>query len=821
MESESFHFARDKISALIKSMKTRFALITVLAISSILTACQRPKQDTATVSIQIPKRTVSSHKSASQSVRAQNVAFEWGESYPSSIDEVNCYAIMVSGEGVSGNGKTCSNYGGAQVLSGQIFSGFHKPGQVIQLDIEPGPARSLTVVGLKARAGVECPNGLEAGFNKKDYSAPVVIGSRYQSIVAGENQVSIEISLNNPQYIFNCGWENVSGPISVSSVEPAYPNHANWNEYVIRDFSKADAYAQSDVVCAGTETSSVASPCIHGGDKRIVKITGTNSCTGLTAEDSQGAFHWTCKSSGSGVEFRSSGFKSGKGLKDLLDSASFKPMQVTVYKDGAYVNRSGYASWWSNPVETTIANSGSVLNLTEEGKIYRIEGSGVGTVNIMASRVGLVLGSAAKSSNPTVNDCNGRALQGCSVGAKDVQHVWVEGLQLKNTGANADAAGLFLKNVKMSQVHNVNVGNYQIGLGVVQSEYNSFTNVTAARSGVALSASHVNSFYGLNVNNATTGLSVSGSNNNNFSFVQASFNNEAIEVIGSLNNTFNAVSALTNSYRHLHINAGQANTFNNLLVLGGTTYGLYLDNTDAFTLSNASIDGAGIAIAANNATSSMLKGLINIGPNGSACTTGGTTSGIANGYCGTNDATKTLTTDDITNALVGKATAQDSKNASNSAGVSTATGSLIADLFNFDNPFRSWGFEAASFHLVPGGSWFCSDFDICNIWDSRIRSTDTTLKNRIANFVAGAGCPVAATKEYQHVTGLWALQNAVEIASDSVGNDNGLCESNEKCILTTNIGAYQGEGSLSQSCLFSPTPNVSDVELVTYSQNGI
>jgi hypothetical protein len=40
------------------------------------------------------------------------------------------------------------------------------------------------------------------------------------------------------------------------------------------------------------------------------------------------------------------------------------------------------------------------------------------------------------------------------------------------------------------------------------------------------------------------------------------------------------------------------------------------------------------------------------------------------------------------------------------------------------------------------------------------------------------------------------LINAFEIDSNGIGNDNGLCKSNEHCIYAPNIGAYQGEGAL-------------------------
>jgi hypothetical protein len=64
------------------------------------------------------------------------------------------------------------------------------------------------------------------------------------------------------------------------------------------------------------------------------------------------------------------------------------------------------------------------------------------------------------------------------------------------------------------------------------------------------------------------------------------------------------------------------------------------------------------------------------------------------------------------------------------------------------------------------------------------------------------------------------LQNAYEIFEDGIGNDNGLCESNESCIYTPNIGAYQGEGSLQAISSSFTNGNITNVKLYQYVTNG-
>jgi hypothetical protein len=64
------------------------------------------------------------------------------------------------------------------------------------------------------------------------------------------------------------------------------------------------------------------------------------------------------------------------------------------------------------------------------------------------------------------------------------------------------------------------------------------------------------------------------------------------------------------------------------------------------------------------------------------------------------------------------------------------------------------------------------------------------------------------------------LAHAVEIVGDGLGNENGLCESNEVCLFTPNIGSYQGHGSLTVGPSVGAIGGVSSVVLQQYSQNG-
>ncbi len=74
------------------------------------------------------------------------------------------------------------------------------------------------------------------------------------------------------------------------------------------------------------------------------------------------------------------------------------------------------------------------------------------------------------------------------------------------------------------------------------------------------------------------------------------------------------------------------------------------------------------------------------------------------------------------------------------------------------------------------------------------------------------------------------IYNSIEITGDSIGNDNGLCETGESCIFNPNTGSYPGHGSLvTASTPVTGTPSCSDigtggavenVTLYKYNTNG-
>lgn len=183
---------------------------------------------------------------------------------------------------------------------------------------------------------------------------------------------------------------------------------------------------------------------------------------------------------------------------------------------------------------------------------------------------------------------------------------------------------------------------------------------------------------------------------------------------------------------------------------------------------------------------------------------------------------------DMVNSFKGKITSDDAANTSDASGSSTFT--TITDWFSFDNWYRIWGKNGVIDN--DNSREDCASGETCQIWDFRVTTSDTVIRNRSndgnnanATFANNSTCPAAVhgnkTLTDQQTTSNTFLINALEIRGDAVGDDDGLCESNESCIYSPNFGVYQVSGDYtSQSCIFQDG-TVSGVKMYAYPTNGI
>lgn len=149
----------------------------------------------------------------------------------------------------------------------------------------------------------------------------------------------------------------LSTDLPTFTVSPAYAtNGSNWNDYVKNNGSSI--FNATDVACAGTEQG--YSACIHGGALKKVVITGISSCSGLSMTDNLGVFSWMCLAASGTATFFSIDFKPGKGLRDLLNSNSWKNNYVIL--TGTSTGSSASTTWWTNTVSPLTSGGGGTLS---------------------------------------------------------------------------------------------------------------------------------------------------------------------------------------------------------------------------------------------------------------------------------------------------------------------------------------------------------------------------------------------------------------------------------------------------------------------------
>jgi hypothetical protein len=156
----------------------------------------------------------------------------------------------------------------------------------------------------------------------------------------------------------------------------------------------------------------------------------------------------------------------------------------------------------------------------------------------------------------------------------------------------------------------------------------------------------------------------------------------------------------------------------------------------------------------------------------------------------------------------------------------------ISDFGHFENLFRSWGPHASSSPLSSGNVYACNaGAGYCALWDWRLAAGDTNIKELTANggstnavFTPGSGCPgflsgSTITADQQTSVNTF-LTHATEVIGDTIGDDDGLCESGDTCIYSPNFGAYQGDGILTAQCTFS-SGTITGVTIKALPNNGI
>ncbi len=616
------------------------------------------------------------------------------------------------------------------------------------------------------------------------------------------------------------GTGTVTGIESISvTASPAYNTASNWMDYIRRNMANPSSIAQTTITqCDGTEIGWYNS-CIHTGEIRRFEMTNITDCNNVVATDSLGVFNWVCVIQTGKVFVYSTGLKNEKNLSDLIDflNATFLNNSVTVTKDSATIATSTPSKWWTNPI--VVQNTGATLSTT--GTIYIVNSpSGTAGYILGSAKVALVVRPGQLVTSTSVNTVNNTT---------NTPFGWVEGnfrsttddfvitnfsgqgqfTQFRNivayrtTGANSILSLSFGANSRI-YLHNIRLSN--------------FTNTST----IANLNSNSLIINGLNAQGGNIGISLSQSNMIANNLVSSATNLNNMEFTSPNNLLFN--STLTNSVGTSLSITSNFTSFNNLNLVNGGNVGINNASTTDSRFVNT-------AIGHFVSTHLFAASPINLRVNGNLKISLSNSCGTANNIGFNTTCTRTTPSElspatvtgfSMANTFVGKVITDDIRNTADTNGLGTGS----VDPFNFDNRFRNWGLEGNNFPDATNRG-ICPNASPCRIWDWSLRSTDLVAR-------ATNPCPsgtVVDTHIWSDSSTITYLRNASEIFYDGVGNDNGICESNEDCYWTPNIGAYQGHGNLIRGSAAALTPNdqvcadivagtISNVKIFKFERNG-
>ncbi len=640
-----------------------------------------------------------------------------------------------------------------------------------------------------------------------------------------------------------------------------YPNNgAKWNDYVKNNGS--DIFSANGTACDADTDGPGYNACIHGGEMRAVEVAGKSICTNLTATDDLEVFDWVCDANTSPVRMVSTGFKEGKGLSDLIDfsgTPAWRTNFVTVKDNGVDYLTTDASIWWSNPIVVnndggTLDSSSTVYVVTTNGPVaaeYKISNSSV-------NKVALVIKPDTTLSGPGTNTTV------IDIIASTKFH-WIEG----TIDATDDSTGVSFTNTKFSVIRNLKVANASsFGIMLSSSSNNKLVDITAANNndGVYLGSSSNNILKNVTAfNNGNYGIWFNSVvKNNTMVNVTAFNNNKEIYLADASDNILVNVTTANNFGDGIHLFSGSDNNVVvNLSAANNYASGIYLDTSNKNTFENMSsadnyaVSGFNGPVRLKDSSYNYFTGVIKTGKTDffDCYIVDGTDPGLWQnaGVCINNGSSDAAITNSITlaSSFEGKVSSDDTVNQDDVAG--TLDYDSITDWTHFQYIFRGWGSDGSAFPNTDNMDQCPGD---CRIWDWSLDDNESLIRNvyttpptgndiithvwEAADATACSNIPGAAWGgnvcsltgytsqiDCEAAGGDWTsdkcssvfLRNTVEIMCDGIGNENGLCESNETCLFTPNIGSYQGHGVLISAGTFTDG-TLTDITLKKYETNG-
>lgn len=374
-------------------------------------------------------------------------------------------------------------------------------------------------------------------------------------------------------------------------VEPLYSVAPNWNDYYLA------SSGSPGLACTGSEITNSATPlCIHGGDKKIIRLDQT-SCDNISLADELSMFNWECKidSTTSKAYFQSTGLRDNMGLSAMIDTSSdtapaYIPNRVQLSFSNNAPSYSALTNWYSNnlyylntpsvtaPLTTNPATSTTkqltvagiyVLrkNTQDSPELYYSKG-----LYLNANKVALVvMPGVILKSNSNVLNCTNSGIAGgtnnclVSVGSNTGirSFTYVEGtfsgptsdLDTTPIVTNSPRNVYFGTSVGYSIMNKIVSRNASMGVSLETAHNNlikdviSYNNLNDANSsGITLRNSNYNRLYNINSFFNRYGINLESSSGSKLINISANNNlTHGVRLLSSHNNILNKINSTNNS----------------------------------------------------------------------------------------------------------------------------------------------------------------------------------------------------------------------------------------------------------------------------------
>ncbi len=455
-----------------------------------------------------------------------------------------------------------------------------------------------------------------------------------------------------------------------------------------------------------------------------------------------------------------------------------------------------------------------------------------------------------------------------------VNHGMLRNIKALSNSQNTSLNGIYLTGSTKNRLHRLAVANIENGVTLTnQSHYNILTDVKTSngRYGLTLSDNNANNVvtqiltthqeWGVYI----AGTVASNTRNNLISDVTAAIAGDHGVSVSDLgyNSILTNILAVHAANIGLGLTSVDDSTIANVAILGdGTGIGVGTGTGNKFT--GLLRGGGGIGGDVNDGNNINYGDCYVDNDQFPDALLDDFSGGIAlhNGVCATYGVSDfTWTTDSpLTDMFVGNVLSNDSSNTSDSnGGANVIAETSLADWFQFGSPWRTWSLDLSATAtlsqitdrigcVAPAYNTKTSCEANGNLWHGNLRIVDWALKNSdttaravLDRHLTGnaadtltqvwkdtlpasqADCNNTAFPGSVYSAGTCRstfLRNAREIIGDGLGNENGLCESDETCLYTPNIGAYQGHGTLQSAGTFIDGDTLTGIILLEYVSNG-